>query len=72
MKDSGISWVGEIPKEWTIMPLYCFYSERKNKNIFGAENNLLSLSYGKVANRAFKRAWNYHFCIHSVKAEKRN
>lgn len=48
MKDSGISWVGEIPKEWAIMPLYCFYSERKNKNIFGAENNLLSLSYGKV------------------------
>ena len=48
MKDSGISWVGEIPKEWTIMPLYCFYSERRNKNIFGAENNLLSLSYGKV------------------------
>ena len=48
MKDSGIAWVGEIPKEWTIMPLYCFYSERKNKNIFGAENNLLSLSYGKV------------------------
>lgn len=48
MKDSGISWVGELPKEWTIMPLYCFYSERKNKNIFGAENNLLSLSYGKV------------------------
>lgn len=48
MKDSGISWIGEIPKEWTIMPLYCFYSERKNKNIFGAENNLLSLSYGKV------------------------
>ena len=48
MKDSGISWVGEIPKEWTIMPLYCFYSERKNKNVFGAEHNLLSLSYGKV------------------------
>ena len=48
MKDSGIEWIGEIPKEWTIMPLYCFYSERKNKNIFGAENNLLSLSYGKV------------------------
>ena len=47
MKDSGISWVGKIPKEW-IMPLYCFYSERKNKNIFGTENNLLSLSYGKV------------------------
>lgn len=48
MKDSGISWVGEIPKEWAVKPLYCFYTERKNKNIFGAENNLLSLSYGKV------------------------
>ncbi|MGN0819371.1 MAG: restriction endonuclease subunit S [Christensenellaceae bacterium] len=48
MKDSGIAWVGEIPKEWEVKPLYCFYSERKNKNIFGQENNLLSLSYGKV------------------------
>ena len=48
MKDSGIKWVGEIPKEWEVQPLYCLYSERKNKNVFGAENNLLSLSYGKV------------------------
>ena len=48
MKDSGISWVGEIPTEWVVKPLYCFYAERKNKNIFGAENNLLSLSYGKI------------------------
>ena len=48
MKDSGIEWVGEIPKEWEIKPLYCFYTERRNKNIFGQENNLLSLSYGQV------------------------
>ena len=51
MKDSGIEWIGEIPKEWAIMPLYCFYSERKNKNIFGVENNLLSLSYGQVIHK---------------------
>ena len=48
MKDSGITWVGNIPHEWQVMPLYCLYSERKNINALGKENNLLSLSYGKV------------------------
>lgn len=48
MKDSGIAWVGEIPQEWEIMPLYCLYSERKNINVLGKENNLLSLSYGQI------------------------
>lgn len=48
MKDSGIEWVGKIPNDWAIKPLYCFFSERKNKNILGKEDNLLSLSYGKV------------------------
>lgn len=48
MKDSGIAWVGEIPQEWKIMPLYCLYSERKNINVLGKENNLLSLSYGQI------------------------
>ena len=48
MKDSKIEWVGEIPEAWGTMPLYCFYSERKNINIFGREQNLLSLSYGEI------------------------
>ncbi len=48
MKDSKIEWVGEIPETWGTMPLYCFYSERKNINIFGREQNLLSLSYGEI------------------------
>lgn len=48
MKDSGIEWVGKIPNDWAIKPLYCFFSERKNKNNLGKEDNLLSLSYGKV------------------------
>lgn len=51
MKDSGIAWVGEIPQEWQIMPLYCLYSERKNINFFGNEQNLLSLSYGKIVRK---------------------
>lgn len=48
MKDSGIEWIGEIPSDWAIKPLYCFFAETKNKNILGKEDNLLSLSYGKV------------------------
>lgn len=48
MKDSGIPWVGEIPAKWAVLPIYSVYGERKRKNVFGTEQNLLSLSYGKV------------------------
>lgn len=48
MKDSGVEWVGEIPVHWDIHPVYYYFGERKNKNIFGLEDNLLSLSYGKI------------------------
>lgn len=48
MKDSGIEWVGEIPVHWPVHPVYSYYGERKNKNRLGKEDNLLSLSYGKV------------------------
>lgn len=47
-KDSGIPWIGEIPKHWEIRPLYFYFNERKNKNLFENEKNLLSLSYGKI------------------------
>ena len=48
MKDSGLSWVGKIPSDWAAHPVYYYFGERKNKNIFGQEDNLLSLSYGRV------------------------
>ena len=48
MKDSGIEWVGEIPAHWPVHPVYYYYGERKNKNYLGKEDNLLSLSYGRV------------------------
>lgn len=48
MKDSGIEWVGAIPEHWSIHPVYTYFGERKNKNSFGKEDNLLSLSYGRV------------------------
>lgn len=48
MKDSGIEWIGGIPKHWIVHPLYYYFGERKNKNSLGHETNLLSLSYGKI------------------------
>ena len=48
MKDSGIEWVGMIPAHWPVHPVYTYFGERKNKNRFGIEDNLLSLSYGRV------------------------
>ena len=45
MKDSGI---GNIPAHWDVRPLYYYFAERKKKNYLGQEQNLLSLSYGKV------------------------
>lgn len=51
MKDSGIEWVGSIPAHWRIHPVYYYFGEGKNKNRLGQENNLLSLSYGKIVRK---------------------
>ena len=48
MKDSGIEWIGEIPRKWNINSLSQLFSQVKNKNIDLQETNLLSLSYGKI------------------------
>lgn len=48
MKDSGLEWVGSIPSDWVMHPVHFYFAERKNKNILGQEDNLLSLSYGRV------------------------
>jgi len=48
MRDSGIAWIGDIPKHWITHPIYFYFGERKNKNTLGLETNLLSLSYGRI------------------------
>lgn len=47
-KDSKIDWVGTIPSHWNTHPMYYYFEECKHINSLGEENNLLSLSYGKV------------------------
>jgi len=51
MKDSGISYVGLVPSHWATHPVYFYYGERKSKNSLGKEENLLSLSYGKIVRK---------------------
>ena len=48
MKQSGIDWIGEIPDDWKINQLSQIVFQVKNKNTGLKENNLLSLSYGKI------------------------
>lgn len=48
MKDSGIEWVGTIPATWSINTVSQLFEQIKNKNTNLNEQNLLSLSYGKI------------------------
>lgn len=50
-KNSGISWVGEIPCNWIEHPLGTYFSERIHPNSLNLETNLLSLSYGKIVRK---------------------
>lgn len=52
MKDSGIPWIGEIPEGWNINTVFQIFTQVKNKNSDLSENNLLSLSYGKIKRKS--------------------
>ena len=54
MKDSGIEWIEEIPKDWGINIINHIFSNLKNKNVNLQEKNLLSLSYGKIIRKNIK------------------
>lgn len=48
MQDSNIEWIAEIPEDWNVRKIFQLFNQVKNKNIGMTENNLLSLSYGKI------------------------
>ncbi|MFT4076584.1 MAG: hypothetical protein QM647_13760 [Asticcacaulis sp.] len=47
-KDSGVAWLGQVPDSWKVIPFYRVASERNESNKGMVEDNLLSLSYGKI------------------------
>jgi type I restriction enzyme S subunit len=46
--NSGIEWIGKIPKGWESRPLFTVALESYKSNKGMVENNLLSLSYGNI------------------------
>lgn len=48
MKDSGISWIGEIPKKWRCLPIRALFTENRNKNFLGKETRALQFKYGTI------------------------
>lgn len=50
-KDSDVDWLGEVPGHWAIAPLYSVANNREEPNIGMLEDNLLSLSYGRIVQK---------------------
>jgi type I restriction enzyme S subunit len=48
MKNSGVPWLLDIPETWGIRVLFQLAEQVKNKNKDLSEQNLLSLSYGRI------------------------
>lgn len=51
LKDSGIKWLGMIPKHWVKGILSSYFYQQKELNFDLREQNLLSLSYGKIIDK---------------------
>ncbi len=50
-KDSGVEWLGEIPRGWAVQYLRGIADENQEKNTKGQNQNLLSLSYGRIVQK---------------------
>ncbi len=49
--DSGVEWIGQIPKHWEVFPGLRVFSENKRKNIGMIDDRVLSLSYGRIVRK---------------------
>ena len=47
-KDSGVSWLGEIPKHWRLVPGRACFRQKRLPNSNLRETTVLSLSYGQI------------------------
>ena len=50
LKDSGVEWIGKIPKDWEVIRGKFLFDNKKIKNS-GAINNVLSLTLNGVIDR---------------------
>ena len=50
-KDSGVSWIGQMAAHWRVQPLLSVAPVRYDSNSGMLEDNLLSLSYGRIVRK---------------------
>ena len=48
MKDSGVSWLGQVPEHWEVKPALAAYRPKLIKNTGLVERTVLSLSHGRI------------------------
>lgn len=48
IKDSGVPWLGRVPKHWEVLPALAVYQPKQVKNVGMIEKTVLSLSYGRI------------------------
>lgn len=48
MKNSGIKWIGQIPEQWNVKPIYTTFSEVIDKNYTGDVKTALRFSFGTI------------------------
>jgi type I restriction enzyme S subunit len=47
-KDSGVSWLGNVPQQWEVHPALAAFRPKAMKNTGMIETTVLSLSYGRI------------------------
>ena len=47
-KNSGVSWLGQVPEHWEVLPGRACFCEKKQPNVALQETTILSLSYGQI------------------------
>ena len=47
-KESGLVWLGQIPKHWQMRPAFSVFCPINERNIGFKEKTILSLSYGRI------------------------
>lgn len=48
LKETNIPWLGQIPAHWNVNPLFKYVKENKRSNKGMLNENVLTLSYGKI------------------------
>ena len=66
MKDSGIEWIGQIPEEWSLVPIRAVFKEVTDKNFDGSVKNALKFTYGAIVPKTNFEADNDDYVANTI------